>query len=481
MHREILRLVPLSDAAAARKVSREMRDEVDEVWGAWGIWATVEDRRGDIRMRFGHRALDADIDFGPLVVWAFDGSHVHHLASLAQWWLALLVAEGPDINAISWAFHYVDRSPLMLTVQARLPVGWGADGKIEWAYALGDEEVARAVGAAVAMGADVNRRLHRAWPLMYCAARGCLEAVKACLAAGAEIDAPGGDLGWETAVVHAASAGHEAVVEALLEAGASAKVGADGQDQTLATACYGHATPGIVRRLVEAGADVNCSALSSRFTPLLYAASRGDVALMEVLLEAGADVDRSSRYGHTAMHEVANGDVVRCLAARGVSVQGDGVRDSPLLQASCDGRVDAVRALLELGADVNCKDRSGMTPLHHAFNRSQTLAAVWVARLLLAAGADPNAVDGELRTPLHWVRHSACVDLLVDAGADLEARDSEGHTPIYTVATSRRGLFEAVLLLAELGADLVNTGGEPGLVMRRVEELRAEFSHGQAA
>ena len=46
------------------------------------------------------------------------------------------------------------------------------------------------------------------------------------------------------------------MVEALLEAGASAKVGEDGQDQTLAAVCDGHPTPGIVRRLAEAGAKV---------------------------------------------------------------------------------------------------------------------------------------------------------------------------------------------------------------------------------
>ena len=56
MHRDILRLVPLRDATAARGVSRETRDEVDEVWRAWGIRATAEDWRWGIRRLLVYRA-----------------------------------------------------------------------------------------------------------------------------------------------------------------------------------------------------------------------------------------------------------------------------------------------------------------------------------------------------------------------------------------------------------------------------------------
>ena len=130
------------------------------------------------------------------MAYAHDGSHAHHLASLGLWRLAVLVAEAPGIHGISWVAHgprEFDQSPLMVAVRARRPAGRGADGKVAWAYALGDEEVARAVRAAVAAGADVNRRLDGAWPLMtFCTGRGLLGAVKACLAAWAEVDARGG-------------------------------------------------------------------------------------------------------------------------------------------------------------------------------------------------------------------------------------------------------------------------------------------------
>ena len=181
--------MPLRDATAARAVSREMRDEVDEVWRAWGIRATAKDQRVEVRKRLRRFRSAAEFNFGPLLVWVFEGSHAHHLASLGLWWLALLVAEEPDFNAMAWsededsedwtsddsyydledheADHELpDQSPLMVVAQARRPVGRTAEGETEWAYALGDEEAARAVRAAVVMGANVNRRLCGALPLI---------------------------------------------------------------------------------------------------------------------------------------------------------------------------------------------------------------------------------------------------------------------------------------------------------------------------
>ena len=480
LHREILRLVPLCDATAARGASREMRDEVDEVWRAWGIRAAAENRRDVIRWRVEDQCLRMALDFGPLVVWAFEAFHAHHLASMGLWRLAVLVAKAPDLNDISWAVPYsgFEQSPLMVAVQARWPAGRGADGKVEWAHALGDEEVARMVRVAVGMGADVNQRLQEAWPLMtYCAARGCVEAVKACLAAGAEVDAGIGDCytDWWTALVHAGQKGHEAVVEALLQAGASAKVGRRGGDQTLTTVCFGHPTPGIVHRLVAAGSDVNAADVLCS-TAIRGAAREGDLAVMEALVDLGAELTTISNDGSTAMHEAANGEVVRWLVARGLSIHGDGDNWSPLMAACGHGHIDAARALVELGADVRYRGRHGFTALHWMVCCGKEEAAGEMTRLLFGAGADAKAVGWRNRVPLHWVRHAACVDLLVDAGADLEARDRWGRTPIGVFASDLQYNAEVVLRLADRGADLVNTGGEAGLVERIVAKLRAQRS-----
>ena len=301
--------------------------------------------------------------------------------------------------------------------------------------------------------------------------------MKACLAAGAEVDAGIGDCytDWWTALVHAGQKGHEAVVEALLQAGASAKVGRRGGDQTLTTVCFGHPTPGIVHRLVAAGSDVNAADVLCS-TAIRGAAREGDLAVMEALVDLGAELTTISNDGSTAMHEAANGEVVRWLVARGLSIHGDGDNWSPLMAACGHGHIDAARALVELGADVRYRGRHGFTALHWMVCCGKEEAAVEMTRLLFGAGADAKAVGWRNRVPLHWVRHAACVDLLVDAGADLEARDRWGRTPIGVFASDLQYNAEVVLRLADRGADLVNTGGEAGLVERIVAKLRAQRS-----
>ena len=252
------------------------------------------------------------------------------------------------------------------------------------------------------------------------------------------------------------------MVEALLEAGASAQVGEDGLDQTLATVCDGKPTPSIVRRLVEAGASVDAPG-EYESTALIFAAYKGNVPVVELLLELGAGVTAVNSFGHTAMVPPATGDVVRLLAAHGLSVQGDGVRDSPLQAACRGGRTDAARALVELGADVSYKNKDGCTPLHSAVQFFKEQEAVEATRLLLAAGADPQAVDGEGRTALHVVRHVRCVDLLVDAGADLEARDRRGRTPHRAAITDSPCRVEVAERLADCRVEqALRMGGQPG-------------------
>ncbi|KAJ2964770.1 hypothetical protein NQZ79_g332 [Umbelopsis isabellina] len=87
------------------------------------------------------------------------------------------------------------------------------------------------------------------------------------------------------------------------------------------------------------------------------------------------------------------------------------------------GDENAVRELLEAGANSNEKDNAGWTPLHEAALRGR----LEVLKLLLQHGADPNALGADKDTPLHDAvenGHTDVVRVLLENGADANARNA---------------------------------------------------------
>ena len=123
-------------------------------------------------------------------------------------------------------------------------------------------------------------------------------------------------------------------------------------------------------------------------------------------------------------------------------------------RAALRGDAEAVRSLLDRGADVESKTRIGSyTPLHLASRGGHVL----IMRMLLEAGANPRAVTTTSgATPLHLAAASIggaeAVAALLAHGADPNARESwAGQTPLMFAAGSNRAA--AVRALLKGGAD----------------------------
>lgn len=99
-----------------------------------------------------------------------------------------------------------------------------------------------------------------------------------------------------------------------------------------------------------------------------------------------------------------------------------------LHEAAWTGDVEAVRAWIEHGADLDARDPFGSTPLMIA----ATFGRPDVAEALLAAGADPDLRNADGGTALHAAAvlcYEDVVRVLLENGADKYLRDHFGNTP----------------------------------------------------
>ncbi|MCC6233626.1 MAG: ankyrin repeat domain-containing protein [Verrucomicrobiales bacterium] len=118
--------------------------------------------------------------------------------------------------------------------------------------------------------------------------------------------------------------------------------------------------------------------------------------------------------------------------------------------ASFLGHAEAVRLLLEAGADPNVTNHAGVTPLLRAAADPAKVS------LLLARGAKPGLASQLGHTPLHLAARSPkateSVRILIEKGADVNARSALGATPLMAAAAASH--LEAVQLLVERGAEV---------------------------
>lgn len=202
-------------------------------------------------------------------------------------------------------------------------------------------------------GADVNKRNDAGATALLWAATD-LEKTRLLAAHGADVNARSSDL--RTALMVAARrAGNEATVRFLLDHGAN---------------------PNPNRHP------------ATESSPLIEAANAGDAAMVELLLSRGAEVkDAGEMTLETAY-------IVRCSrCADLVMAKGLSKKDYTLALANVAalGDLNAVRKLLDHGADVNAFDPLGRTPLMYA--AASDSLNLEVVKLLVERGADLNAKD----------------------------------------------------------------------------------------
>jgi hypothetical protein len=106
----------------------------------------------------------------------------------------------------------------------------------------------------------------------------------------------------------------------------------------------------------------------------------------------------------------------------------DKLGEAPIHSASLSNNGSAVRVLVELGADIDRRDRWSRSALINAAENVQSSRV----ELLLALGADVTLGETWGDTACHvavLIRQRSSLCLLVAAGGDLDQPDNNGNTP----------------------------------------------------
>jgi len=169
------------------------------------------------------------------------------------------------------------------------------------------------------------------------------------------------------------------------------------------------------------------SARAGAYEDFFRAVNVDDARTVGQLLERGFDPNAASEKGQVGLYLALRDDSPKVLAALLAHPQiridaTNAADETPLMMAALRGRLDAVRMLLDRGAQLN---RPGWTPLHYAATGPDTR----VVTLLLDRGAAIDAPSPNRTTPLMMAARYGAegnVDLLLARGASLAARNDAG-------------------------------------------------------
>ncbi|XP_075452040.1 ankyrin repeat and SOCS box protein 3 isoform X1 [Ascaphus truei] len=202
-------------------------------------------------------------------------------------------------------------------------------------------------------------------------------------------------------------------------------------------------------------------------TALHLAAKAGSTSCAKLLLQAGADPNDVTNEEITPLFlavEHGHQDVVELLLKSKANINGSHSCSgwNPLHQASLMELTDIIKLLLDNGADKECEDDFGITPLFIAaqYGKEESL------RMFILHGANVNCQAKDKATPLFIAAqegHDKCAELLLSKGADpnLYCNDESWQLPIHAAAQMGRRKILGLLLpvtdqICDTGKDKVS-------------------------
>lgn len=207
-----------------------------------------------------------------------------------------------------------------------------------------------------------------------------------------------------------------------------------------------------IRFYVACGADIHAEDMAGN-TPLTLALHPSRMAVLKELVSA-SNVNSQDSSGNTPLHLAVLGnaslDAVKYLIELGADINARNKNgDSVLYTAVCKNRKDVGQILLDRGADIFATNMQNYSPLRKAFSSGGSVQD-WVI-----TPQTIRAADGNGNTPLHYAAEwnvLSAVTALLEKGADVNTANAGGETPLFSAV--KAGSLDVMQLLVSRGAAL---------------------------
>lgn len=411
----------------------------------------------------------------------------------------LLIKKGADVNAsdkdgitaLMEASIMGHTKIVDLLIDAGAEIDFKSNSQVTALWLAAGENKVDVMKHLLKKGADASvTRSDGITALMTASVAGHVDAVKLLLENDADPHAIDSD--GLTALMNAAENGSVDVMKELIKSSGDNKyvdtMSTTGFNALIIASAHGHSDA--VKYLVkEAKADANL-VHDNKVTNLMYAAAAGKVDTMKVLLEDGkVDIDALHTNGGSALIEACTAGASEAIAflvengAKYDVIDNDGV--TPLMAISAQGNLDGVTTILD--ALKNGMDKEQLKEHINLFSYSGGSSVMFAAagghseamKILIDLGADVNAVaqatpdylvklakmieEGTVKnddphvdgvTATHVAAqggHLQSVKMLIEANADVTVLDDEERSPLLLAVKGNHG--DVASALVEGGAD----------------------------
>ena len=260
--------------------------------------------------------------------------------------------------------------------------------------------------------------------------------------------------------------GHNAIASYLLENNATTSV----QDSSGATPLHEAVRYGnleIAKMLLDAGANINAKDNLGKTPIMLIIPQKRITETYQLLIRYKADLNQADTYGDTVLHTAtmlrAGSDVIKLLKTNGADINArnkEGV--TPLTIAIQSEDIKTIKYLTANGASIHTQDTHGKSPLSMAFEMSNE-----VFEATLNEG-NCNTQDSEGNTPLHIALLNGApmskIQHIIGLTQDVNIRNKNGDSPLYIAAVNN--MEQVGKLLLEKGADIFSTNKDNNSPLR---------------